>query len=50
MSKCKAVLDGDKITEIRVKIKEGKIPPDAPVPESPGDIKRDSSAATQKTG
>lgn len=49
MSKCKAVLDGDKITEIRVKTKaQESQPQDKPEPKSPDESKQ-ASAATQQS-
>ena len=49
MSKCKAVLDGDKITEIRVKTKtQESQPQDKPEPKS-SDESRQVSSATQQS-
>lgn len=48
MSKCKAVLDGDKITEIRVKTKvQESQPQDKPKPKSSDESKQASDATQQ---
>lgn len=48
MSKCKAVLDGEKITEIRVKTKAQENPPqDKPEPKSSDKPGEDSHATQQ---
>ncbi len=45
MSKCKAVLDGEKITEIYVKIKaQENLPKDTPEPKSSDKPKQASTA------
>lgn len=50
MSKCKAVLDGDKITEIRVKTKAPESQPqDKPEPKSSDEPQREVSSATQQS-
>jgi len=50
MSKCKAVLDGDKITEIRVKAKVQKSQPkDKPEPKSSDRSQAERSRATQQS-
>lgn len=49
MSKCKAVLDGEKITEIRVKVKTKESPhKDALEAKDPGEPKQDSVATSQQ--
>jgi len=49
MSKCKAVLDSEKITEIRVKIKsQENLSQDKPEPKS-SDKSGDDSRATQQS-
>mgnify|MGYP001581616164 CR=1 FL=1 len=50
MSKCKAVLDGEKITEIRVKTKAQENPQkDAPEPKSSDEPKQTSTATSQQS-
>lgn len=50
MSKCKAVLDGDKITEIRVKTKaQESQSQDKPEPKSSDEPPQVASAATQQS-
>ncbi len=50
MSKCKAVLDGDKITEIRVKTKaQESQPQDKPEPKSPDKSEAQASRASQQS-
>lgn len=50
MSKCKAVLDGEKITEIRVKTKtQENQPQDKPEPESPDEPKQISTTTSQQS-
>lgn len=49
MSKCKAVLDSEKIIEIRVKTKSKESPhKDASETKDPGDSKQDSVATAQQ--
>lgn len=50
MSKCKAVLDGDKITEIRVRTKaqKGQLQ-DKPEPKKSDEPKRASTAKSQQS-
>lgn len=50
MSKCKAVLDGDKITEIQVKTKaQESQPQDKPEPKSSDKSEAKASRATQQS-
>lgn len=50
MSKCKAVLDGDKITEIRVKTKAQESPPqDKPEPKNSDKSKQASATTSQQS-
>jgi hypothetical protein len=50
MSKCKAVLDSDKITEIRVKTKAQENPTkDKPEPQSSDESQPADSTATQQS-
>ena len=50
MSKCKAVLDGDKITEIQVKTKaQESRPQDKPEPKSSDKSEPQASRATQQS-
>ena len=50
MSKCKAVLDGEKITEIRVKTKAQESPQkDAPEPKNSGEPRQVSATTSQQS-